>query len=292
MPRPSPQTDRVVGIINLLSERLDGASLTEIARALGARPTTLQHVLAALTSAGYLVREPSDRRYRLGPGLVQPGRIAATQYPALTAARAQMDQLSRELERPCYAFMRDGNYARLVHYTWDLRHPVPSLRVGELVPIIPPLGAVFVAWSKREAVERWFSRDPDLDPAEATRLRQTLVDARKLGFVVESQPQMWIDDEILDMLRDQPSPRRDAELRHRLAGPNHHLVAQPKADADYRITSIGAPIFEGSGAVFMSLSVAGFDRPVAGSEVMRIGERLRSAADAASADLLDRTPPT
>ena len=68
MPRPSPQTDRVVAVIELLSSGDEGATMTEIARHLSINPATCVHVMAALTSAGVVVREP-DRRYHLGPAL-------------------------------------------------------------------------------------------------------------------------------------------------------------------------------------------------------------------------------
>ncbi|MEI2652590.1 MAG: helix-turn-helix domain-containing protein [Microthrixaceae bacterium] len=84
MPRPSPQTDRVVAVIELLSSGDEGATMTEIARHLSINPATCVHVMAALTSAGVVVREP-DRRYHLGPALALPGRLAERRYPLLVA---------------------------------------------------------------------------------------------------------------------------------------------------------------------------------------------------------------
>lgn len=73
MSRPSPQTDRVIAIVNVLTERsARGATLSEVAAAIGQAPTTLVHVLGSLTAGGFLVRRPSDRRYHLGPALIEP----------------------------------------------------------------------------------------------------------------------------------------------------------------------------------------------------------------------------
>src|SRR4051812_7379304 len=104
MARPSPQTDRVIATINLLASAPEGATLTEIARAVGQEPSTWQHMRAALTASVFLVREPSDRRYHLGPALVAPGQVALARYPVLAAARPEMDVLSRRFDLPCYAF--------------------------------------------------------------------------------------------------------------------------------------------------------------------------------------------
>ena len=152
----------MVAIVNLLSGRPDGLTLTELAADLGESQSTMVHVLAALTSAGYLVREQSDRRYHLGPALVEPGRVAADRYPGLAIARRHMSRLSQEFESPCYAFVRDRRWARLVHYTWDPHHPVPPMKIGELIPLVPPLGAVFVAWAPAAQIDEWLAADPSL----------------------------------------------------------------------------------------------------------------------------------
>ena len=46
MPRPSPQTERVVAVIEYLSDRPDGASSTQIAHDTGINASTCVHVLA------------------------------------------------------------------------------------------------------------------------------------------------------------------------------------------------------------------------------------------------------
>jgi DNA-binding IclR family transcriptional regulator len=76
VPRPSPQTDRVVATINLLADTESGLTLSEIGRALSVDVSSCVHLLAALTASGYVVRDPDDRRYHLGPALVRPGAVA------------------------------------------------------------------------------------------------------------------------------------------------------------------------------------------------------------------------
>lgn len=206
----------MVAIINLLAGRTGGVTLTEAADELGESSSTMVHVLAALTSAGYLVREQSDRRYHLGPALVEPGRVAADRYPGLAIARRHMDRLSKEFESPCYAFVRDRRWARLVHYTWDPHRPVPPMRIGELIPLVPPLGAVFVAWAPAAQVDEWLDADPSLSDDAVAELRTSLVRMRRLGFSVEARRDEGLGDRVLDRLQEAPSPVRDRELRQML----------------------------------------------------------------------------
>ena len=74
MPRPSPQTDRVVTLLNILAaDPSAGLSIAEIARRLGINKATCYPMLAALQDAGWLVRHPVRRTFHLGPALVPLG---------------------------------------------------------------------------------------------------------------------------------------------------------------------------------------------------------------------------
>src|SRR4051794_29253106 len=100
-----------MAIVTLLAERGDaGATLSEIADALGQSRPTYVHVLASLTAGGFLVRRPVDRRYHLGPALIVPGQVAARRYPALGETRVAIEELSRTLGYAVFAFAHDGDY--------------------------------------------------------------------------------------------------------------------------------------------------------------------------------------
>ena len=289
MPRAAPQIDRVVAIVNLLSGRPGGLTLTELAGDLGESSSTMVHVLAALTSAGYRVREQSDRRYHLGPALVEPGRVAADRYPGLAIARRYMTRLSQRFEAPCYAFVRDRRWARLVHYTWDPHHPVPPMRIGELIPLVPPLGAVFVAWAPAAQVDEWFDADPALSNDAVAQLRVSLARIRRLGFSVEARRDEGLGEAVFDRLQEAPSPVRDRELRRMLSAEGH-LVTSIDSRATYRATAIGAPVFGASGVVELSMTVSPLDRTLSGRELRAIGHAVSAAASAVTEELAGRAP--
>jgi len=283
VPRPSPQTERVIGVINLLASDETGATMTEIARHLDINQASCVHMLAALTTAGFLVREPSDRRYHLGPALVLPGRVAADRYPELATARTEMEALSRAFHRPCFAFGREGDHARLMHYTWHADGPTPGIRVGDTVPMVPPLGAMFFAWEGPAAISHWLGLDPVMEPERADRYRQQLVVLRRRGYVVESQPRPRADTDqhLTRTFDDRPSPQRDNELYRLLVdgGEHDHVLTEIDPARDYLIHAIGAPVFDAQGSVDMSVHMIDFVDPVPGREILRIGAAVRAAAD-------------
>lgn len=282
MPRPSPQTTRVVSIVNLLTERAEqGATLTEIARHVEQTPAACVHVLAALVSAGFVVRHPEDRRYRLGPALVAPGRVAASRFPALDATRAAMVELSRSIGHPVLAFRRDGSYARLIEIVAELHRPAPSIRIGDVLPIEAPLGAIFVAWSGATAIEHWlagWSRDPE---ARAD-LRERLDCAREQGFTVELRPPLPVIHDLARLLARGQDLRRAERLRPDSPVAASFLADRIRPAVRYDAASLAVPVFRSDGAVDLALTVMGFSGAHTGRELLSIADRARACADALS----------
>jgi len=279
VPRASPQTDRVMAIVNLLTEQAEvGATLSEIADAIGQTPGTLVHVLAALTSGGFLIRRPDDRRYHLGPALVAPGIVAATRFPPLDASRAAIGELARELGYAVFVFSRDGDHARLVDTAWDLRRPTPFMRLGDVLPIEPPLGAVFVAWAPPEEIARWLDRKEQAGPTRDA-LEQRLAAARRLGYVVELRPPLPLQPELSRLVGRGQQMRRAERIPRSISGVEGFLADRIDRKADYEISTLSIPVMVGPGRVDLALSVVGFDEPISGRELCRLGGLARRAAD-------------
>ncbi|MCU1346544.1 MAG: putative transcriptional regulator, partial [Acidimicrobiia bacterium] len=61
--RRSPQTERIVGLINYLTvdEVGHGVTLSELARRLGVSKATCYPMLEALTEAGFVIRHPARK---------------------------------------------------------------------------------------------------------------------------------------------------------------------------------------------------------------------------------------
>ena len=265
MPRPSPQTDRVVAVLNLLGHETDGLTGADIARRVGATRASCVHMLAALEGAGYVTRGALDRRYRLGPALVELGTAAARSYPGLEAARRELDALTRATGYPGCVFAREGELARLLGFTWDLRRAAPVMRTGDTLLMVPPLGAVFYAWASAADIDGWLSRAPgtaDAAGAAPSGLREILSSVRRLGFVVELLPEQL------------------AIVANGGALPDSlDFVAQEIDDAEhYTVSSVSVPVFAPDGTVALALNLAGFAAPARGREIRALADDLLAAA--------------
>ena len=278
MARPSPQTDRVRAIVRLLTEAAGrGATISELAAGLGQTPGTLVPVLASMTDGGFVVRHPSDRRYHLGPALIEPGRVAGERFPGLSAVRRVMTELVGETGFPVFAFQRERDHARLVDAVLELAHPAPWMRVGDVLPIEPPLGSVFVAWSGRAAIERWLARVP----AEVgDTLRARMAASVERGFVVELRPPMPLVPQLTRLVGRGQQMRRAERLAGPALGIEAFLVHDLAARSSYEVSTLCVPVRRpGRSDVAMSLNLVGFDQPITGARLRRLGVQAVAAAE-------------
>lgn len=265
MPRPSPQTDRVVAMLNLLGHETGGLTASDVARRVGANRASCVHMLAALEHAGFVTRGALDRRYRLGPALVDLGAAAARSYPGLETARRELDALTRATGHAGFVFAREGDLARLLGFTWDLRRAAPTMRTGDTLVLTPPLGTVFYAWASAADVDTWIARAPeDADPA---RLRELLGAVRRLGFVVELLPEQ------LAIAASADPTRAGAAL-----DPLGFVARDVVDDESYTVSSVSAPVFAPDGTVALALNLAGFAAPLRGREIRALADDLLAAA--------------
>jgi DNA-binding IclR family transcriptional regulator len=288
--RPSPQTDRIVTVINLLAAHPDeGFTLSEIARRLGVGKATCSPMLVALTSAGFLVRHPTRKTYRLGPALITAGQAAAAGFPALEVARPALLDLSNELGVIAMAVARAGDQLQLVDLVWDHRRHAPTLRVGQELPFRAPWGSVFVASAPRAEVDGWLER-AGITGTDADAYRDALEHTAARGYAVELQESSGGDVRaIAQALATAVSERDREELVDRLLAEvtdrEQPLLAAVAGDRTYTVGAIDAPVVDGDGAPILALSASAFGAPLAREQIEHVGGVVRAAATAVSGSL-------
>lgn len=285
MARPSPQTDRVVTLVELLAARPDQPlTLAAVTRQLGVNKSTCHAMLTALVQAGWLLRDPFRKTYRLGPALAAVGRSAAVGFPALELARDVMRTLSQETAANCAALAIDSDHATVLEQVRDLRAIRPGLDVSVPIPLRAPLGTTALAWADPEAQELWLAQTP---AATREHHRAVLAATRERGYSVElaTPPEAQLRDTVA---RHGNPGAGMAELllqfAEQLAARDDYLVVAVDPDRSYLVTTINAPIFE-HGRVTLLLSVNAFSAPLSGHQVATVGERVATACAAVTAAL-------
>jgi DNA-binding IclR family transcriptional regulator len=274
VPRPSPQTDRVVALIDLFAARPEALTLAEITRRLGVNKSTCYSMLSALTTAGWLLRDPYQKTYRLGPALIAVGRASASGFPALEFARPAMIDLSRGVGSHCVALTVAPDHVSVVDQVRDVRAVGAPIGHGH-IPLRPPFGAAVAGWSGLEAADRWLEHAP---AGTRDRYAAALAEVRRRGYVVELAQASW----------DPPMQVTSLpEVVERLASvltPDVLPVALA-SDVPYSVSAINAPIVDAEGSVVLIVSLMGFPGVLTGAEVAEVGDRLHRATATVSAAL-------
>ncbi len=277
MARPAPAADRAVEILDFLADNpRDPFSLSELARRVGMNKATAHAVLNALTDKGYLLRHPVRKDYRLGPRLISVGEAARSQYPVVEFARDELRRLSEDLGTECVASAPVGDEMVIVDRAGPIRPIGITVAVGHRFPLVPPMGTVFMAWSAPEEIDEWLRRvGPEVTEAERDRYRSALAAVRERGYSAG-----------LDA--DGSRSLAEAQAGH-LDGDEYQLIEMRGAE-EYRLTTIGAPVFDSDGAVALGVFILGFRDALTAEEVPDVAERLMKATGAVTESVHGRAP--
>jgi DNA-binding IclR family transcriptional regulator len=287
MARPSPQTQRIRQIIDLLvSHPRDSFHLAEIARHLGISKAGCYPMVTALTEAGWLIRHPTRKTYRLGPALITIGKAAESVSPTDYALPALRD-LARETGCPCIAVVPSGHdvvLAEIVNPSGQSNEWM-GLKRGHRMKIVAPLGSALFLHATDEEIDDWLMKSSLKNHDEARKsFLPALRASRERGYVVELRlptheiyvlTQRLIAENRTDMADLLRSMSRVAaeQLRDR-----EYLVAEIDDDKMYTIISIDSPVYGPSEEVEMILSVTDFPTAISGRKVKQLGELIREVA--------------
>ena len=180
--------DRAVAILRCFDARRPTLGITEIARAAGLSTTTTHRLLVAL-QANRLVRQTSDRRYGLGPLLVQLARSGALPTTLRDAALPLMTALRDEIDETVglHELLASGERAVVdqVESHQQLRRTYTDIGVPIALPHGAP-GKAILSVLPPDRQEAWLSRPIDaVTPRTITdsgALRAQLAATRARGW--------------------------------------------------------------------------------------------------------------
>jgi DNA-binding IclR family transcriptional regulator len=293
---PSPSVMRAGEMLDFLARNApESYSVSEIARAIGLPRATCDSILLALAEHALVARGEPDLRYMLGPACVTLGDAARGEH-WLVATRPAAHDLARST-RSCVAVVtRRGAEARVVD-VFD-EGPTFGLKaaIGQAIPLVPPFGAVFVAWQDERGRSEWIDhRAVELTKRERSRYRSALQAVRERGYSVTVADVSHIDFErALAKLAENPDAvdvlrRRDELIREIVH--TEYLPTTIVSDTTMRVSQMSAPVFDRSGRIAAAIMLLGPPYDITVGEITVLGAALRRAVDQATAQIAG-TPPT
>ncbi|MBH0776428.1 helix-turn-helix domain-containing protein [Nocardia bovistercoris] len=288
--RRSAPTARVVQILDFLVEqRGKRFGLSELARELDLAKPTCLGILTELTAAGYLIRDPANLTYGLGPALIAAGRVAQDSVAISAIARVELERLSERYRTTCTASALLGERIAVLESTGP-----GMVKVGASYTFAPPVGLMYVLWDTDAAFDAWLATPPTVPlNQDETRLRRIVADCRERGYLVESLTAAG--RRLYAVLagvaaRDIPDELRElvGELVSSL-GERVYLGSDLRPRKEHPVSLLAAPTYDADGRQNMVLTMY-VGRSITGAEIERRGRALAAAADAVTAASGGRHP--
>lgn len=274
-------------------------TLSEVARRCSLNKATAHALLAALSQRGILLRHPDEKRYSLGPRLVAIGEAAQRGYTATDFAPAVLHRLSMATGRWARALVRRGDAVTVIAQTRIPADVDPLDPVA--LPLIPPLGAVWMAWSDRHSIEAWLARATTAEAVGQSIAALPVI--RRDGYAVTrasaelrhlsrpSLPTPSAPTGTTGATQGRPTPD---EVRALLAaiGRQRPLLVDVNGGDSHRIADVAAPVFDASGEVALIVVLSGLDDvDLRGAEICALGAQVVATADALTGAVRGRRPP-
>jgi DNA-binding IclR family transcriptional regulator len=289
MSRSSPSVDRVVAVVELLAAHPErGFSLTEVCRRLDLNKATAHALLSSLTEKAWLLRHPLNKTFTLGPGLVAvAGAAAARQLELVDYARGEMQRLADELDVQCVASAVRGDEIVLLAVAGAARPLSVHVHAGQRVPLTPPIGTVFLAWSSPAEIDRWLRRlGPDAGEADLVRYREAVAAVRRRGYAVSLEADARV---LLERVLSEGGDRPLGEVLTEL-GRQDYLLLELEPAHSYRLSMVAAPVFGSEGSVVLALSLFDLPAQLAADQVPELADRLLDAAATVTKAIGGRIP--
>jgi DNA-binding IclR family transcriptional regulator len=287
--RASPPTERVVAVLDFLAGHPhDRFGVSELARRLGLSKPTCLGIVTTLADRDYLVRDPRDKSYRLGPALISLGHTAQESLRVDPVARAELRRLSAAAGTTAALSAVIDDRITVLELVGPPGADV-GVRVGQSYPFAPPVGLMFVLWDDL-ALRDWLAKEPTIPlRTDGDRLDRVIEECRRTGYLVE---RLTPGGRRLYALMAGMSSRLPDELQALLReliadiGERVHLRSETPGGSRQRhdISVISAPVFDHHHrqAMVVSLQIGG---PLTDAEIVRRARALTAAADALTAGL-------
>lgn len=194
---------------------------------------------------------------------------------------AKMEQLATSLDADISIMAVIGDeMAVIVSGTGEFHD---GQRLGERIPLMPPMGEMCLAWEDEETIERWLARALPADECTAEDYRARLQVARDRGWSATMRGD-YADDEVYSVLREYSSglytPAQERRLREIIAQTSSGYAPVDFVDErSYDVDSLMVPVRDAAGKVRLVLRASDLPQGVSGAKVLDWAQELARTAE-------------
>lgn len=278
--RSSSSVDRVASLLNFLAAHpSDSFSISELGRRLDISKATCHALVGSLLNAGFVRRDPRERRISVGPALIAIGVAAAGKPKELVEyASDEMKFLASKYDAQCGATMAVGDEIVVLETFGSPASLATSLHVGQRLPHRPPLGAIYVAWAPPEERAEWLARQVN-DGIDYDKVLDVI---RQRGFSIalEIAPWLRVEQAFHEFRGDEPLDTVASKVAAVLQSLQleEYYVFDIDDHVEYNVRHIAVPVFQSEGQIAFVITLTSFGRNLAGQLITSAAQEMTAAA--------------
>jgi DNA-binding IclR family transcriptional regulator len=238
--RPVAAVERAIAVLDVLADGAGPRGVNELARALGAHPSTVSRLLGTLAEAGLVEREAGSGHYRLGLRLAYWGSAAIAGRDLRELARPLLVEISDLTGETATLSLAAGTEAVTADYVASSQSVLSQARVGRAsVGHATAVGKVLLAFRPDALAALPAELEPftDVTIVDRAQLERELAEVRSRGYGEASGerevglhaiavPVLDGRGELAAVLGLQGPDRFDAEARARAVNPLRDRAAR------------------------------------------------------------------
>ena len=272
--RPSPSALRATQLLTYLAAKHDASySVSELARELDMNRATCQSVLMGLEAAGFVRRDARTKAYSLGPALIALGEAALASLRVADEARPDVERLAADAGVECVAAVASGAEMIVVARAGPPIGFGALTRVGQTIPICPPFGIAFVAWSDPAAIDTWLARAGEIPDPERKRYLASIEAVRQRGY--SATLEIRSRERLAEVLAQLRAHRQSAGTGQVLAEHQQinqllheeYLLPEGEEPGSHRLAQLSVPVFGPDRAVALIVGLSGFPHDLTSDEI-------------------------
>ncbi|EMR00250.1 flavin reductase [Paeniglutamicibacter gangotriensis] len=199
--------------------------------------------------------------------------------------RAEMEWLASSLGAQCTAMaVVNDQMAVMVAGSgsaWDA-----EARLGERIPLMPPMGELCLSWENEEAIQRWLDRALPSDECSPNEYRERLRAVRKRGWSLTLKGD-YRDEEVFAALREYSSgcytPAQERHIREIISRTSSSYAPITLKDGEsYEVDSLLAPVWDSAGKVRLVLRITHLPSSATAQQIIAWADQLMLTATAMS----------
>lgn len=259
-----------MSIFDLLSQRpTERLTLSEISRVTGIHKATCSSMLATLVNHG-MVHRDADRRYALGSTFVGLGYALTRRFRPFVFGRTDVIEFVARTGLSCAMIAREDDELVILDM---LGNPEPAhlrMRIGNRVPLIPPVGTIFKAWSDSAELADWLDQMGREFGGNAATHDAAVAALRARGFSLGGEHDFHMDlADAVGRIEKEGDDRRILEIALIVADKIRNYSEEEGEDAE-PLNSVIAPVFDSSARVAATLNAYGEFGTVRKNDLPRI----------------------